>query len=354
VASEIGSFGNGHALLHVTSLAASAVDPEAAHVDFRPTASWPILRLRAELLSRVRSFFVERAFLEVETPLLSADTVVDRHLDPLSVILPDDPRESNRGRIMWLQTSPEFGMKRLMAAGGEAIFQITRAFRAGESGDLHNPEFTMLEWYRRGDTLEQGMQLLSDLAETLFARGPSELIPYADAFRSATGVDPHHATPQQLASAARDLNLSISDSMAAADRDTWLHLLMSHVVEPLLGRQRPAIIYDYPASQAALARLRGNPPVAERFELFVDAMELANGYHELLEAEILRERTRLANVERQADGKPSLPEQSRLLAAMEHGLPACTGAALGFDRAVMVASGAKHLRDVIAFPIDRA
>jgi lysyl-tRNA synthetase class 2 len=313
-----------------------------------------MLRTRADLLARVRSFFAERAFLEVETPLLSADTVVDRHLDPLSVVSPDDPRDPSRGRTMWLQTSPEFGMKRLMAAGGEAIYQITRAFRAGESGERHNPEFTMVEWYRRDDTLEQGMQLLSDLAEVLFERGASERIAYADAFRSATGVDPHDATGQQLAAAARDLKISISDSLAPADRDTWLHLLMSHVVEPGLGRDRPAIVYDYPASQAALARLRGNPPVAERFELYVGGMELANGYHELLDAEILRQRNRQANAQRIADGKPPLPNESRLLAAMEHGLPACTGVALGFDRAVMVATGAKHIREVIAFPIDRA
>lgn len=309
---------------------------------------------RAELLARVRSFFAERAFLEVETPLLSADTIVDRHLDPLRVILPEDPRDPSRGPTRWLQTSPEFGMKRLMAAGGEAIFQITRAFRAGESGQRHNPEFTMVEWYRRGDTLEQGMQLLSDLAEALFERGPSELVSYADAFRRAGLMDPHRATPHELAAAARELKISISDSMASADRDTWLHLLTSHVVEPGLGRDRPAIVYDYPASQAALARLRGNPPLAERFELYVDGMELANGYHELLDSEVLRQRNRQANAERRADGKPSLPEESRLLAAMEHGLPACTGVALGFDRVVMVATGARHIREVIAFPSDRA
>ncbi|HTM54153.1 MAG TPA: EF-P lysine aminoacylase EpmA [Pirellulales bacterium] len=330
------------------------MDPDAAQSDFLPTASWPMLRKRAELLARVRSFFAERAFLEVETPLLSADTIVDRHLDPLRVILPEDPRDPTHGPTRWLQTSPEFGMKRLMAAGGEAIFQITRAFRAGESGERHNPEFTMVEWYRRGDTLEQGVQLLSDLAEALFERGPSELVSYADAFRRAGLVDPHRATPHELAAAARERKISISDSMASADRDTWLHLLMSHVVEPGLGRDRPAIVCDYPASQAALARLRGNPPLAERFELYVGGMELANGYHELVDAQVLRQRNRQANAERRADGKPSLPEESRLLTAMEHGLPECTGVALGFDRVVMVATGAQHIREVIAFPSDRA
>jgi len=245
-------------------------------------------------------------------------------------------------------------MKRLMAAGGEAIFQISRAFRAGESGERHNPEFTMVEWYRRGDTMEQGMQLLSDLAEALFERGPSELVSYADAFRRAALMDPHHATQHELAAAARERKISISDSMASADRDTWLHLLMSHVVEPGLGRDRPAIVYDYPANQAALARVRGNPPLAERFELYVGGMELANGYHELVDAQVLRQRNRQANAERRADGKSALPEESRLLAAMEHGLPACTGVALGFDRVVMVATGARHIREVIAFPSDRA
>ncbi|HEX3727188.1 MAG TPA: EF-P lysine aminoacylase EpmA [Pirellulales bacterium] len=319
-----------------------------------PTASWSHLRLRAKLLSRTRDFFAKRGFLEVETPLLSADVVVDRHLDPLAVMLPDDPRRPQTGRQMWLQTSPEFAMKRLMAAGGEAIYQITRAFRAGEIGRLHNPEFTIVEWYRRGDALNEGMQLLSDLADELLGLGPAHQLTYAEAFQAHVGIDPHRATSAELAEQARRHGLSVAADFAGTDREAWLNLLMVELVEPNLDTARPTIVHGYPASQAALARVVGDPPVAERFELYARGVELANGYHELLDPAVLGERNRQANRSRAADGKPPLPEGSRLLAAMEHGLPACTGVALGFDRVVMLAAGAERLTDVIAFPIDRA
>jgi lysyl-tRNA synthetase class 2 len=322
--------------------------------DFRPTAGWPNLLLRGELLARTRAFFAERGFLEVETPLLSADVVVDRYLDPLSVILPDDPRQPDRGRKLWLQTSPEFGMKRLLAAGGEAIYQITRSFRAGERGPLHNLEFTIVEWYRRDDDMWRGMQMLSDLAEALLHLGPTELISYADAFERHVGVDPHAATVEQLRAAASRQGVSVSQEFAAADRDNWLNLLLAELVEPHLGNDRPAILYDYPASQAALARTYGDPPVAARFELYVRGIELANGYHELLDADTLRRRDAEANQKRAAEGKPQLPGDSRLLSAMVHGLPECTGVALGFDRLLMLAAGAKTIDEVLAFPIERA
>ena len=312
------------------------------------------MRLRAELLARVRTFFAERGFLEVETPLLSADTVVDRYLDPLAVTLPHDPRHPQRGSKLWLQTSPEFGMKRLMVAGGEAIYQITRAFRAGETGPLHNPEFTIVEWYRRGDTMAEGMQTLSDLCEVLLELGPADRVSYRQAFEAHVGLDPHRATPQQLREAAARLGISTSESFENGDRDNWLNLLLAEVVGPRLGVEEPTILHDYPASQAALAQVHGDPPVAERFELYVRGIELANGYHELVEADVLRRRNQEVNRARVADGKPPLPEESRLLAAMEHGLPECSGVALGFDRVVMLAAGVEGLSDVLAFPIDRA
>ena len=322
--------------------------------DFLPSADWSRLQLRARLLARTRAFFAAHGFLEVETPLVSADTVVDRYLDPLSVTLPDDPRAPERGRQLWLQTSPEFGMKRLMAAGGQAIYQITRAFRGGESGPRHNPEFTIIEWYRCGDTMSDGMQLLSDLAEALLGLGPADRVSYAEAFAWRVGLNPHLATVDQLRAAAERLNVHASGSFAETDRDNWLNLLVALVVEPELGKARPTILHSYPASQAALARVTGDPPVAERFELYVRGVELANGYHELLDPEVLRARNRAANLARAADGRRALPEESRLLAAMDHGLPACTGVALGFDRVVMLAAGAESLADVTAFPIDRA
>jgi elongation factor P--(R)-beta-lysine ligase len=334
--------------------------------DFLPTASLDVLRLRAELLARVRKFFTDRGFLEVETPILSADVTVDRHLDPMSTVLANDSRQPQVGRTLWLQTSPEFGMKRLLAAGATAIYQITRAFRNAEIGPLHNPEFTIVEWYRVGDNMQAGMSLLADFCQALLGTPPAERLSYADAIERHVHVNPHIATVSELAAVAKRLGinapLQLSDS-----RDDWLNLLLAERVEPNLGKTTPTILYDYPASQAALAKTRQEKfsstthqtesvtySVAERFELYFHGLELANGYHELLDAGELSRRNALANVARQKDSKPALPEQSRLLAAMQAGLPACTGVALGFDRLVMLASGAKKLSEVVAFPIDRA
>jgi elongation factor P--(R)-beta-lysine ligase len=322
---------------------------------FLPTADWDMLRGRAELLRQLREFFHQLGFLEVETPMLSADTVIDRHLDPLEVILADDPRRPERGAKYYLQTSPEFAMKRLLAAGAGAIYQVTHAFRAGERGAYHNPEFTMVEWYRPGDDLEAGMQLLSDLAEVLLARGPALRLSYREAFQRYAAIDPFTADTAQLARLATQQQLAVPASFAATDHDAHLELLLTELVQPRLGIEQPTIVYDFPASQSALALVREeHPPVAERFELFVDAVELANGYHELLDPRELECRNRLSNQARVADGKAPLPEESRLLAAMRHGLPACSGTALGFDRAVMVALGAKSIEQVLPFPIDRA
>ncbi len=323
--------------------------------DFRATADWQSLRRRAELLNQLRQFFARRDFLEVETPLLSADTVIDRNLDPIPVTLFNDPREPDGGRTMWLQTSPEFAMKRLLAAGAERIFQVTRAFRGAEVGLHHNPEFTIVEWYRVGDAMASGMDLLADLASELLSAESVARTTYAEAFQRHADIAPHSASVEQLAATANSRGIAIPDDMPCDDRDEWLNLLHAMLVEPHLGVECPEILYDYPASQAALAQVRNdNPPVAERFELYVNGVELANGYHELLDADVLRKRNRKTNGLRQNDGKPKLPESSRLLDAMDHGMPACVGVALGFDRLVMVATGAKNISEVVAFPIDRA
>lgn len=323
--------------------------------DYLPTASWPRLKLRAELLRRARRFFDDRRFLEVETPILSADIVVDRHLDPFVTTLADDPGRPNAGRTLYLQTSPEFAMKRLLAAGGEAIYQITRAFRnGGERGPLHNPEFTMVEWYRRGDGLGGGMALLSELAEELLEFESTEVLRYQTVFERHVGLNPHVATVEELSAMARRLGVAAPETLGN-DRDGWLNLLLVEQIEQHLGRGRPTILYDYPATQAALAKTRNDPyPVAERFELYINGIELANGYHELLDPQVLRERNRQANRKRAADGKPMLPEESRLLAAMDAGLPECSGVALGFDRLVMIAARAKRIEEVLAFPVERA
>jgi elongation factor P--(R)-beta-lysine ligase len=337
--------------------------------DFLPTASWDSLRLRADLLRRLRDFFHRHEFLEVETPILSADTVVDRHLDPFhtekSRDCPDF-RVNENGTVpfmlstkpprrMWLQTSPEFGMKRLLAGGAKAIYQISKVFRQGELGPLHNPEFTMVEWYRAGDVMDEGMKFTSNLAEAMLDRGSAKRINYRKAFLQYADVDPMSADTMDLIKTVKKHGIEPPASLSSEDRDGWLDLLLVERVQPQLGWDRPALLYDFPASQAALSRIRkDDPPVAERFELYVSGIELANGYHELLDAEELRRRNRETNRLRCTEGKSALPEQSRLLAAMESGLPPAVGVALGFDRLVMLAIGAKNIAEVIAFPFDHA
>ncbi len=314
--------------------------------DFRPTANWSNLRLRADMLRRLREFFDSRGFLEVETPILSADTVIDRHLDPFCTNVGE--------RCLWLQTSPEFHMKRLLADGAGAIYQVARVFRQGELGPLHNPEFTLVEWYRPGDGMNEGMQLTGELCEAMLERGPAERISYREAFERYVGLDPHTADSATLATAVEKFGIQPPATLAQEDRDGWLDLLMVERVQPRLGFDRPVLLFDYPASQAALARVRpDDPPVAERFELFVAGVELANGYHELLDPDELRMRNSRTNAQRIADGKPPLPEESRLLAAMRSGLPSSVGVALGFDRLVMLAAGAKTIAEVMAFSFDR-
>lgn len=324
--------------------------------DFLPTASWENLRRRAELMQRLRAFFVDAGFLEVETPMLSADIVVDRHLDPfVTHYQVPGALDDQAGKTLWLQTSPEAAMKRLMAAGGEAIFQVTRSFRNRERGRLHNPEFTLIEWYRRGDGLEAGMQLLGELTQTLLDVPRVDRITYAEAFQQYLEIDPHQADVAQLSAAAERLNIAVPPGFENEDRDSWLQLLLADRIEPQLGAEAPTILYDYPASQAALAKVRPGPPaVAERFELYYRGIELANGFHELLDAEVLRQRMEIENSQRVADGKTMLPGPQRLLAAMDAGLPNCCGVALGFDRVVMLAVGAESIDEVIPFPIERA
>jgi elongation factor P--(R)-beta-lysine ligase len=335
-----------------------------------PAASLKNLELRANLLHRLREFFFLQGFLEVETPILSRDTVVDRHLDPFCVVIdslssqpsPPAPTTSwcppmgeGSSQRYWLQTSPEFGMKRLLAAGAKAIYQVSKVFRRDEMGPLHNPEFTMVEWYRIGDGMNEGMQFTSDLCERLLDHGPAERMSFREAFSKHVGIDPLAAETKMIIETVRQLNIAYPESLPAEDRDGWLDLLLVEKIQPYLGKDRPTILYDFPASQAALSVVRReNPPLAERFELYVEGIELANGYHELLDAEELRRRNEIANTQRLADGKEALPEESRLLEAMQAGLPPCTGVALGFDRLVMLAAGAKSLAEVLAFPFDRA
>lgn len=311
--------------------------------DFFPSASLETMRARVVILKHVREFFEERGFLEVETPILSADTVVDRYLDPMSL--------TEGGKRFFLQTSPEFAMKRLLASWEIPIFQIGKVFRRDECGRLHNPEFTMLEFYRPGDDLERGMGLLDEFQQAILKRGPARKMTYSEAFETFLGLDPLRASVMEMAACAKREKMVIPEGFELsenANRDDWLDFLLGERIQAQLGNETPLILFDYPASQAALAVSRGE--VAERFELYVDGIELANGYHELCDPGELRRRNAETNELRRQDGKEALPEESRLLAAMDHGLPPCAGTAVGLDRLIMLALGAKSLEDVLAFP----
>ncbi len=329
--------------------------PFAMTADFLPTAELRLLKYRAELLRRLRETFNSHGYWEVETPLLSHESVVDAHLDPFVV-----------EQRYFLQTSPELGMKRLLTAGADAIFQITRAFRRGEQGRLHNPEFTMAEWYRNGDTYHDQMDFVEILIRAATTDSPEHSgvqltdTPFPrrtfdEVFRDILGCGVKGKSCEELKQIATDRQLTIPETLGTDDRDGWLNLLLAELVEPHLGRQGPEFVYDYPASQAALARLDpADPLVAQRFELYINGLEICNGYDELTDADELRQRIVCESAKRTREGLPPLPEPQRLLAAMEYGLPNCSGVALGFDRLMMVLTGADNIADIIAFPITRA
>ena len=329
--------------------------------DFRPAASLEVLRLRARLLAFTRRYFDESGYWEVDTPILSHERVIDPNIEPF--VVPWSASEQ-----LSLQTSPEFAMKRLLASGADAIYQLGKVFRRGELGRLHNPEFTMLEWYRVGDTHHEQMhfveKFVSEFAREVerqssaaprsspLAPHPFERLTYDQTFERHTGSKVLSRPTGEIVALARRLGVSAPDSLLPNDRDGWLNLLLAERVEPHLGHDRPMFIYDYPASQAALARVRvaGPVSVAERFELYGNGIELCNGYHELTDANTLRARI---HHEATASGQ-RLAEPARLLAAMEQGLPPCSGVALGFDRLLMLCLGANSIRQVIPFPFEIA
>ncbi len=326
-----------------------------------------MLRLRAKTLRAVRRFFDELGYLEVETPILSHDIVVDAHLEPFRVHWREH-RHGEHGNdrspddVMYLQTSPEFGMKRLLADGATAIYQITRVLRKGELGRLHNPEFTMIEWYKTGDTHHDQMAVVEELVASVYqalgrtspARSFSR-VTYDEAFLAGIGSRVLDLDAGQLAALAKQSGIVPPESLTADDRDGWLNLILAERIEPTLGVVRPTFLYDYPASQGALAQLCAEDPrVAERFELYIAGIEICNGYHELTDPRELRRRTRIQSELREREKRPRLPMENRLLQAMEAGLPRCAGVALGFDRLLMLATGCESLAEVLAFPFDRA
>lgn len=325
-------------------------------VDWHPTASRHSLEERACLLARARLFFAQRRVLEVDTPIVSRHTVTDVHIHSAEVRFPgvDAP--------FYLHTSPEYAMKRLLAAGSGDIFQICHVVRGMERGQLHNAEFTLIEWYRVGFTLEALMQEVGALVLGLLrhpesARDAStlsiEYLSYHDAFQRELSFDPLEADLETLRRAAHEAGFQ--NAGACSDRDELLDVLMATRVGPRLGRRSLCFVHRYPASQAALAQIDpADPRCALRFELYCEGVELANGFKELASASDQRARFEKDRAARAARGLPAISIDERLLAALEHGLPDCAGVALGFDRVAMLATRAQTIDAVLPFPIERA
>ncbi len=316
------------------------------NADWRPTASLEALKGRARLLDELRGWMRGGGFLEIEAPLLSRAGSPELHLDSLQV-----PGAFPDGAPGWLGTSPEFHLKRLLAAGTGSVYSIVRAFRAGEAGRLHNPEFTLVEWYRLGGDYAQLMAdmeaLLAHLLPTELLSKPSERLTYREAFLRHAGLDPFGVSMQELQER--------SGEHMEDQRDALLDRIAGFEVYPRLGDQRITLIHDFPASQASLARIRqGEPPVAERVEAIVGGVELVNGFVELSDAGEQRRRFEVDREARRASGRDCPALDERFLAALDAGLPDCAGAAMGFDRVAMLALGANGLDEVQAFPQDRA
>jgi len=317
--------------------------------DWQPTASIEALQVRARLYAMIRRFFSERGVLEVETPILSTAGNTDPNIESFRLHF------SRAGEIQrWLRTSPEFALKRLVAAGIGSCYELGRVFRNGELGRMHNPEFSMLEWYRVGWTHHQLMDECAELVkEALRLAGRSASVretSFRHLYQEHLGLDPLTASEAELRAP-----LAVFDIRAdGLSRDDWLDLLMTHLIQPSFPDNRILLIYDYPKSQAALARIRqGDVPVAERFELFLGPIELANGYHELNDPIEQRERFDRDLSQRRKRNTALPPVDERLLAALPT-LPDCAGVALGVDRLLAAMLGSDQIADAIAFPFDRA
>lgn len=304
------------------------------------------------MLAAIRAFFAARDVLEVETPLLCQGIGTDPHLDFVSV-------SQATGEPRYLQTSPEFAMKRLLAAGSGSIYQICKAFRGDESGRQHNPEFTLLEWYR----LDCGLSgLMDEMEDLLYRVADGKLDPaatrrasYREVFLQYAAVEPLDADFHRLAACAARHGLPEASELCGQDRPLWLDLLFSHVIQPRLGQDGLCFVYDYPACQPSLARAKPDDGRwVERVELFWRGVELANGFHELADADEQAARFEAERQVRRERGQPVPQADGRLLAALGHGLPDCSGVAVGLDRLLMLLADVDHIDRVLAFPYANA
>lgn len=319
---------------------------------WQPTAPIANLLKRAKIINEIRHFFADRGVLEVETPTMSQATVTDVHLRAFETQFTGPG--AAQGITLYLMTSPEYHMKRLLAAGSGPIYQMGRSYRNEEAGRYHNPEFTMLEWYRPHYDMYRLINEVDDLLQQTLECESAESLSYQQAFLRYLDIDPLTAEKDKLREVAAKLDVSnIADT--EEDRDTLLQLLFMVGVEPHIGLEKPTFIYHFPASQASLAEISSEDHrVAERFEVYYKGVELANGFRELTDAAEQRQRFERDNRKRASMGLPEQPIDENLLAALEHGFPECAGVALGIDRLIMLALGAERISDVIAFPVDRA
>lgn len=306
---------------------------------WQPGIDRQTLVARSHLIQTIRHYFQQQGVLEVETPCLSSGTVTDPHLEAMT------------SGTMYLQTSPEYAMKRLLAAGSGDIFQITKAFRADEAGRQHNPEFTLLEWYRLDYSAEDMYAEIEALLTLLLSVSGLDVLRYQDLFYDHLKVTLESANVTQLQSLCDEHCSGFSSD----NRDELLTTLFATCIEPKLGKERPCIVSHFPASQASLARLDpDNPDYALRFEVYYQGLELANGFCELTDAKQQLVRFELDNQQRLLNGKPVMPIDKRLIAALEHGLPDCVGVAMGIDRLLMLKLGKTDIRQVLAFDSSRA
>lgn len=320
---------------------------------WEPTATRDALRLRAAFNRLVRGFFEARGVLEVETPVMSLAGNTEPNI--ASFALTFSGRTDGAPRTRWLRTSPEFALKRLLAAGVGDCYELGRVFRDGEAGGRHNPEFTMLEWYRVGwdhlRLLEETVALVRAALALVGRDAPPVTITFRELYWQHLQLDALTADVETLRRALGDVRVDPE----GLTRDDWLDLLMTHRLQPMFGNDVLLAVHDWPASQAALARIRADdPPVAERFELYLGPLELANGYHELRDAEEQQARFERDGRVRAQRGLPAIPMDGALLSALGHGLPDCAGVALGVDRLLMALLGTPRIADVLAFDFAHA
>ncbi|OGT77019.1 MAG: EF-P lysine aminoacylase GenX [Gammaproteobacteria bacterium RIFCSPLOWO2_02_FULL_47_50] len=315
---------------------------------WQPAVSFEMLLARARLLEKLRKFMNKHGILEVETPILVDAAVSDPHIESFETAL--QYPGGRHIRKHFLHTSPEYAMKRLLASGSGPIYQICRVFRDNEIGKYHNPEFTMLEWYRPEYDHHQLMDELDELLQVLNFK-PAQKKTYAEVFKEKTDLDPHTTALVELQKTATDYGYTAQGD----ERSVLLDFIFSHCVCDHLGHECPHMIYDFPVVQSALARIRhSDPPVAERFELFIHGLEIANGFHELCDAGEQKKRFVQDNLQREKSGKPEVFIDEKFIEALKYGLPPCAGVAVGVDRLLMAMHHCTDIREVIAFPVDRA